>query len=82
MRLGIVLWSFVCAWCVIHSIGFYESGNMDYAVMFGTGFMISLYLFITKTVEYIKEDYPVQMNIMVNQKESKKKRKVTDENDS
>lgn len=76
MRFGIVLWSLVCAWTIVHSIGFYQDGNPDYAILFGAAFMISLYLFITTTVKYIKEDYPLQIRVV--QKEPEKK----EENDT
>lgn len=77
MRLGIVLWSLVCAWTIVHSIGFYQDGNADYAILFGAAFMISLYLFITTTVKYIKEDYPLQIRVV--QKEPEKKEENDEE---
>ena len=76
MRIGIVLWSLVCAWTIVHSIGFYQSGESDYSILFGTAFMIALYLFISYTVKYIKEDYPLQIRVV--QKEPEKK----EENDT
>lgn len=76
MRLGIILWSLVCAWTIVHSIGFYQDGNADYSILFGTAFMIALYLFISYTVKYIKEDYPLQIRVV--QKETEKK----EENDA
>ena len=47
-------------------------GNGDTAILFGTGFMVSLYLFIAKTVQYIKEDYPEQINIKLQQNTKEK----------
>ena len=47
-------------------------GNGDTAILFGTGFMVSLYLFIAKTVQYIKEDYPEQINIKIQQNTNEK----------
>lgn len=73
MRLGVVLWGFICSWCVVHAVSFYGS-NLDYSILFGWGFMVSLYLFIAKTVEYIKEDFPIKMNVSVNQNTNKKKK--------
>lgn len=67
MRFGIVIWSFICAFCLIHTVMFMIEGNGDTAILFCTGFMVSLYLFIAKTVQYIKEDYPEQINIKLQQ---------------
>ena len=72
MRLGIVLWSFICSFCLIHSIMFLIEGKGDSAILFGTGFMVALYLFIAKTVQYIKEDYPEQINIKLQQNTKEK----------
>ena len=71
MRFGIILWSFVCSWCIFQAVSFYST-NLDYSIIFGWGFMISLYLFISKTVAYIKEDYPMKINVSVNDKKTQK----------
>lgn len=69
MRFGIILWSFICAFCLIHTVMFLIEGRADTAIGFCTGFMIALYLFIAKTVQYIKEDYPAQLRVKINTKE-------------
>jgi hypothetical protein len=48
---------------------FLIEGRADTAIGFCTGFMIALYLFIAKTVQYIKEDYPAQLSVKINTKE-------------
>lgn len=78
MRLGIIIWSLVCSWTIYHSIGFYQENNADNAIVFGAAFMVSLYLFITTTVKYIKEDYPLQIRVV--QKEPEKKEENDTEN--
>lgn len=72
MRFGIIIWSFVCSFCLLHAVSFMIEGNGDTSILFGTGFMVSLYLFIAKTVQYIKEDYPEQINIKLQQNTKEK----------
>lgn len=72
MRFGIIIWSFICSFCLLHTVSFMIEGNGDTAILFGTGFMVSLYLFIAKTVQYIKEDYPEQINIKLQQNTNEK----------
>jgi hypothetical protein len=76
MRLGIILWGFICSWTLVHSFSFYQSNSLDTAVLLGTGFMVSLYLFIAKTVEYIKEDHPMSINVSVNSNKKTKKKET------
>jgi len=66
MRLGIIIWSFVCSFCLIHTVMFLTEGQPDEAILFGSGFMLALYLFIAKTVQYIKEDYPIKIDMKIN----------------
>lgn len=72
MRFGIIIWSFICSFCLLHTVSFMIEENGDTAILFGTGFMVSLYLFIAKTVQYIKEDYPEQINIKIQQNTNEK----------
>ena len=37
--------------------------RVDMALIFGTCMMTSLYLFIYKVIEYIKEDFPFNVDI-------------------
>ena len=66
MRLGIIIWSFICSFCLIHTVTFLMDGRADEAILFGGGFMLALYLFIAKTVQYIKEDFPIKIDMKIN----------------
>lgn len=73
MRLGIIIWSFICSFCLIHTVMFLTEGQPDEAILFGSGFMLALYLFIAKTVQYIKEDYPIKIDMKINPDKLKEK---------
>lgn len=72
MRLAIFFWAFVCSWTLFHSIEYFRFSNIDLAILFGTCFMVSLYLFIVKIVTYIKEDFPVKLDVKIQAKEKEK----------
>lgn len=62
MRFGILLWSFLFTFCLIQFI-MNCMVRVDMALIFGTCMMTSLYLFIYKVIEYIKEDFPFNVDI-------------------
>lgn len=65
MRLSLLIWATICAWTLIHAADFFRLNQLDFAWLFGTSFFIALYLFIAKIVEYIKEDFPVKLDVKI-----------------
>lgn len=65
MRIGIVIWAFICSYTLINTINEIMAGKMDSAIIICACFLLGIYNFVYKMVEYIKEDNPTQIKINI-----------------